>query len=81
MFTQKLYNGVGYAEDPGKGISFGMSRSTVIAEALVDSFLKNESKKEQVESAIRALSMKGMAIDRLHLNKHTALTPKFPKYE
>ena len=81
MFTQKLYKGVGYAEDPGKGVSFGMSRSSAIAESLVNSFLLKEDKKTSINSAIEFLNNKGMSIDNLHLNKHTVVTTKFPSYE
>lgn len=80
MFTQELYKGVGYAEDPGKGMSFGMSRSSVVAEALVESFLKDEKETIKTQSVINYLESKGMSIDRLHLNKHTLLTPNFPNY-
>ena len=79
MFTKKLFNGVGFAEDPGRGMSFGMSRSTVIAEALVDAFL---SEKENVlEYVLNTIEQKGFVVDRMHLNKHTELIPNFPLYD
>jgi hypothetical protein len=79
MFTKKLFKGVGFAEDPGKGMSFGMSRSTVIADALVDAFL---SEKENVlDHVLQKLEQKGFVIDRMHLNKHTELIPNFPLYD
>lgn len=81
MFTKHVFKGVGYAEDPGKGQSFGMSRSSTIAEALVDAFLQEKNEKETFENVINFLSRKGMTLDRLHLNKHTTLTPTFPSYE
>ncbi|WP_430411627.1 T3SS effector HopA1 family protein [Kordia sp.] len=81
MFTKQLFKGVGYAEDPGKGQSFGMSRSSTIAEAIVDAFQKEKNKKETLNNVISFLSRKGMILHRLHLNKHTTLTPTFPTYE
>jgi hypothetical protein len=81
MFTKRLHKGVGYAEDPGKGQSFGMSRSSTIAEALVDAFQKEMDQKKTFDNVIHFLSKKGMMLDRLHLNKHTTLTPTFPTYE
>ena len=81
MFTKQLHKGVGYAEDPGKGQSFGMSRSSTIAEALVDAFLKKMNPQQMYDNVIHFLSKKGMTLDRLHLNKHTTLTPTFPSYE
>jgi len=81
MFTKQLYKGVGYAEDPGKGQSFGMSRSSTIATALVEAFQQEKDKKQAFDMVVNSLSRKGMSLDRLHLNKHTALTPTFPSYE
>lgn len=81
MFTKRIFKGVGYAEDPGKGQSFGMSRSSTIAAALVDAFQQEKNKKETLTNVINFLSRKGMTLDRLHLNKHTTLTPTFPTYE
>jgi hypothetical protein len=81
MFTKRLFKGVSYAEDPGKGQSFGMSRATTIATALVEAFQQENDPQEIKEHVIGSLSRKGMTLDRLHLNKHTALTPIFPSYE
>lgn len=81
MFTKQLFKGVGYAEDPGKGQSFGMSRSSTIANALVEAFQQEKDKKQTFDTVVNFLSRKGMSLDRLHLNKHTALTPTFPTYE
>ena len=81
LFTKALFKGVSYAEDPGKGMSFGMSRSTVIAEALVDAYLNNKDKKSTLKLVQASLNAKGMRIERLHLNNHTVLTPNFPTYE
>ncbi|MEM6686531.1 MAG: T3SS effector HopA1 family protein [Bacteroidota bacterium] len=81
MFTKQLFKGVGYAEDPGKGQSFGMSRATTIASALVEAFQQEKDKKQTLNIVETFLSRKGMSLDRLHLNKHTALTPTFPTYE
>lgn len=80
MFTHQIFKGVGYAEDPGKGMSFGMSRSSVIAEALVNSFLKKENDKKRLNSVINFLDNKGLSIQRLHLNKHTQSIINFPSY-
>ena len=81
MFTKKLHKGVGFAEDPGKGQSFGMSRSSAIAEALVDAFIQQKDAQQTLNDVIHFLAQKGMTTDRLHLNKHTALTPTFPSYD
>ncbi len=81
MFTEKIYKGVSYAEDPGKGMSFGMSRSQVIAKALVEVFSKKMSKEDILSFVIESLESKGMHIHKLHLNENTARIPNFSKYE
>lgn len=81
MFTKKLFKGVSYAEDPGKGQSFGMSRSFAIAEALVEAFQQHQNLAETFEYTIQYLAKKGMTTDRLYLNRHTAITPTFPSYD
>ena len=81
MFTKQLFKGVSYAEDPGKGQSFGMSRSSTIATALVDAFQQEKNTKQTFDTVVNSLSRKGMTLNRLYLNKHTALTPTFPSYE
>ena len=81
MFTKKLFNGVGFAEDPGKGMGFGMSRATIIGEAIVNSYLYDENKKNTYEYVVDCLQEKGIATDQMHLNEHTALTTNFPTYE
>lgn len=78
MFTKKLHKGVGYAEDPGKGMSFGMSRSQVIAEALVESYLTE--KEDVLAYVLTILEQKGFVVNRIYLNKHTELIPNFPQY-
>lgn len=81
LFTKKLYKGLSYAEDPGKGMSFGMSRCSIIAESLVNSFLKDNNKTKTLQTVIQTLESKGIFLERLHLNNHTVLTPNFPSYE
>jgi hypothetical protein len=38
MFTNPILPGVGFAEDPGNGMSFGQSRSRIIAKAMLSDF-------------------------------------------
>lgn len=42
-FTRQLFPGLGFAEDPQNGQSFGISRSAIIAEALYDGFLNGKN--------------------------------------
>lgn len=42
LFSKQIAKGLGFAEDPANGNSFGISRSTIIAHAMYDSFLNGK---------------------------------------
>lgn len=46
MFTKRLADGLGAAEDPGKGVSFGQSRCNAVAAALWSAFIGGISEEE-----------------------------------
>ncbi|NRA12470.1 MAG: hypothetical protein HRT57_11005, partial [Crocinitomicaceae bacterium] len=72
LFTDIIDTGVSMAEDPGDGQSFGMSRVTAIAHALVDSQdEKIESEKERKEWVIKCLKEKGISHERMSMNLHS----------
>lgn len=72
LFTQPLFAGVSYAEDPGNGQSFGMSRCSLIAKGLINAFEnKKQTPDEQLAAIKQVLSEKGLAVERLHLNAHS----------
>jgi len=52
LFSKYISEGLGFAEDPNNGSSFGISRSKLIATALYESFLKNKTLKEDVLKTI-----------------------------
>lgn len=52
MFVKTLLPGLGLAEDPSNGFSFGISRSKLIAETLYDCMLSGISNKEQMEDVL-----------------------------
>src|SRR5215217_5090030 len=52
MFVKTLLPGLGLAEDPSNGLSFGISRSKLIAEALYDCMLSGINDKEQMADAL-----------------------------
>ena len=47
LFSKRIAKGIGLAEDPGKGQSFGMSRCQLIAKACVNSFYYNKKIEDQ----------------------------------
>ncbi|HEY3571707.1 MAG TPA: T3SS effector HopA1 family protein [Thermoanaerobaculia bacterium] len=73
LLTWRLYDGVGLAEDPGTGESFGMSRSRLIAQAIWDAYARGQQSEEarMAELAIQ-LERIGLSLDRPHLRAGSA---------
>ncbi len=67
--TKPLGEGLGVAEDPGDGDSFGMSRCRLLAEAAVRAFeLGLESTQEQLPLVEQCFEAQGLAFERPYLN-------------
>jgi hypothetical protein len=73
LLTWKLYDGVGLAEDPATGESFGMSRSRLIAQAVWDAYARGQQTEEarMAELAIQFERI-GLSLDRPHLRAGSA---------
>lgn len=77
-FTQEIIPGLSFAEDPGDGQSFGMSRSQAIAQALIYASHKNiDDLEEKNNFVLNYLNEQGMSINKIYLNSHTAIVPEF----
>jgi hypothetical protein len=68
LFTKRLGAGVGYAEDPRNGESFGLHRCRLLAEALVTGFLTDTSGAGLWEIAVKRFAAEGLSIQRPYLN-------------
>ena len=69
LFTKTVAPGIGLAEDPQTGVSFGLHRSWLVARSLVKSFLANEESEEQRWRNLGAeFAEEGLSIDRAYLN-------------
>ncbi|HEX9982708.1 MAG TPA: T3SS effector HopA1 family protein [Thermoanaerobaculia bacterium] len=66
MFTKALAPGLGLAEDPGGGMSFGQSRCRALAHGLWDAFASGADKLETVQQALVAAKVD---VDRPWLEK------------
>jgi hypothetical protein len=73
LLTQRLHDGIGLAEDPATGESFGMSRSRLIAQAIWDAFARGMQTEESrmMELAIQ-FERSGLSLDRPHLRGSSA---------
>lgn len=61
LFTRKLMEGVGIADDPGNGESFGMHRCRLVAEGLADAFRRAATTPELRLQAVQLrFSMNGI---------------------
>jgi len=69
LFAKAVRRGVGLAEDPQTGLSFGMHRSGLVARALARSYLAGHAEEEQQWSGVTAeFAREGLSIDRPYLN-------------
>ena len=69
LFALRLAPGLGFAEDPGTGDSFGMARSRLLAEALWVAFARSAKSAARVMEEIEAYFLQnGIELDRAHLN-------------
>jgi hypothetical protein len=69
LFTWRLRPGVGVAEEPHNGESFGMHRCRLVAEGIVDAWKRRE---RTLEDRLRAVAQRfhrhGLLLDRPYLN-------------
>ena len=73
LLSLKLHEGIGLAEDPGNGESFGMNRSRLIAQAIWDGYARGMQSEEarMAELAIQ-FQRTGLSLDRPHLRAASA---------
>lgn len=73
MFTLELHPGIAIADDPGNGESFGMHRSRIIAEGLLQAWINNQRTIEQKLQQINLrFNFYQLDPDRPYLNKNSA---------
>jgi hypothetical protein len=77
LFTYKLAPGVGFAESPVNGDSFGMARMRMVAAGLMNAFDKQYQKTEQQLGEITtALTAEGIKPEAPYLNDGSVMTTK-----
>lgn len=68
LMTKKLHDGIGLAEDPGTGESFGMSRSRLIAQAIWDAYTRGmQSEEARMQELAIQFQRYGLSLDYPHL--------------
>jgi hypothetical protein len=69
LFSKKIAKGLGAAEDPGTGESFGQSRCQSLAQSVWDCYLRGEQSYEgRAREFRRLLQQSGIHPEHLHLN-------------
>ena len=69
LFTKEIEPGFAGADDPGTGESFGQSRCRLVAEAIVDAWLKGSQTPEARLTALQErFSGAGLSLEAPHLN-------------
>jgi hypothetical protein len=69
LFTRRLMPGVGLAEDPATGESFGQNRCRLVAEALVDAWTQRKpSLPARLDALRRRFSTAGIDLERPYLS-------------
>jgi len=73
LLTWRLHDGIGLAEDPANGESFGMSRTRLIAQAIWDAYARGtqgeESRMQELAIQFQRL---GLSLERPHLRAASA---------
>lgn len=73
LLTRALDDGVGLAEDPGTGESFGMSRSRLIAQAIWDAFVRGaQSDDARMQELAIQFQRHGLSLERPYLRAASA---------
>lgn len=73
LLTKRLHDGLGLAEDPATGASFGMSRSKLVAQAVWDAYTRGtQSEESRMQELAIQFERHGLSLDRPHLRAASA---------
>lgn len=77
FFSKEIKKGIGFAENPPNGDSFGMSRSRIIAQALFKATKKELPKTEWLGEVYDLFRQNNLAVEQLYLNPSSHFTYSF----
>jgi hypothetical protein len=73
LLTRKLQDGIGLAEDPANGESFGMNRSRLVAQAIWDAYARGaQSEESRMQELAIQFQRNGLLLERPHLRAASA---------
>ncbi|MFZ6746214.1 T3SS effector HopA1 family protein [Undibacterium sp. JH2W] len=72
MFCKTLVDGIGVAEEPGTGESFGMHRCRLMAEGMVDAWLAgSQSREARADAVQKRFAANGIDMHTPYLNRYS----------
>ena len=73
LLTLRLHDGIGLAEDPANGESFGMNRSRLLAQAIWDAYARGQQSEEsRMQELAIQFQRNGLTLERPHLRPSSA---------
>lgn len=79
LFSKQLAAGLGLAEEPGNGESFGQQRCRILAEGIWNAYELNlQAEHERLQEVIKHFELKGLSLDHPHLNPGSIDQYDFP---
>lgn len=73
LLALKLHDGIGLAEDPANGESFGMNRSRLVAQGIWDAYARGmQSEESRMQELAIQFQRSGLSLDRPHLRAASA---------
>jgi hypothetical protein len=82
LFTKQLASGLGFAEQPANGASFGQHRCRILAEALCSAHEKSlETETEKLDEVKKHFARKGLSFEQPYLNPGSIDQYEFPVSE
>jgi hypothetical protein len=81
LFTKHLATGLGLAEEPGNGESFGQNRCRILAEGIWNAYEKGlQTEEERLQEVRQQFERKGLILDFPFLNPHSSDQYVFPSH-
>ncbi len=82
LFTKQLAFGLGFAEDPGQGESFGMNRCRMIAEGIWNAYSQgSQTEHSRIEALSKLFLHYGISLEHPYLNAGSHFEYEFPTYQ
>jgi HopA1 effector protein family len=73
LLTRPLHDGIGLAEDPGNGESFGMHRTRLLAQAIWDAYARGmQTEEARMQELAIQFERNGLSLERPHLRASSA---------